>query len=211
MGQVTYDPSQERESITFEEQVRTMSDLIRKGKIRHWGLSNESSYGTVMTCVTADRLNCPRPIAIQNSFSLVNREFEGELVEVCCERHFHLPLVPWSAAAMGLLSGKYLNGQMPKGTRMDRWGYRYPRYHTQKVTRAIEAYAKIAEEFGWSPIQLAYLFCKSRFFIPSTLIGVSNVDQLDENLSCFGEELSKEALQAIDAVHAAHPNPQNTF
>lgn len=96
---------------------QAMGDLIKAGKIRCWGLSNESSYGTMMMCMAADRLNVPRPVSIQNSYNLIGRHFESDLVEVCSPNNLNLGLLPWSAAAGGALSGKYLNGQRPEGSR----------------------------------------------------------------------------------------------
>lgn len=188
-----------------------MGELIEEGKIRYWGLSNESSFGTTMICLTADRLNCPRPISIQNSFSLVDRRFESELAETCCERHLNLPLLPYSPAAGGVLSGKYLTGNFSENARMAMLGLRYHRFLTGRMEKATAAYAEVAKEFGFSPIQLAYLFCKSRFFVASTIIGATSLEQLEEDLVCFNQELPPEALQAIDAIHAMNPNPQNVY
>jgi len=210
-GGVNYDPKKERESISFEEQVTAMANMIDKGKIRHWGISNETSYGTTMICSTADRLNCPRPITIQNSFSLVDRRFESELAEVCSERHFNIPLLPWSPAAGGVLSGKYLDHRIPDNSRMDMFGERYHRFLTGRMEQATAAYAKLARKYGLSPIQLAYLFCKSQFYIGSTIIGATSLEQLEEDLDGFSQDLSEEALKEINEIHSQNPNPQNTY
>jgi len=208
---VNYEPTKERDAVSFEEQITTMADMIKKGEIRHWGLSNETSYGTTMICLTADRLNCPRPVSIQNSFSLVDRRFESELAEVCCERNFNIPLLPWSAAAGGVLSGKYLGGKLPEKSRMGRLGNRYSRFLTGRMEKATAEYAKLAKKLGVSPIQLAYMFCKSRFFIPSTIIGATTLDQLEEDLACFSQDLSEEAIKQIDEIHSENPNPQDRY
>ena len=208
-GQTIYLPEKERDSIPFEEQIGAMAKMIEKGKIRYWGLSNESTYGVTMICTIADQMNCPRPISIQNSFSLVDRRFEGELAEACCERHMNLPLLPWSPAAGGVLSGKYLNDQFPEGSRMEMYSNRYSRFLSGRVSEATASYARIAKDYGYSPIQLAYLFCKSRFFVASTIIGASNLEQVDEDLQCFNKDLPEEVLKAIDQVHVENPNPQN--
>lgn len=94
-----------------------MGDLIKAGKIRHWGLSNETPYGTIMMCNAADKLGVPRPMTIQNSYNLLGRQFDTDLAEVCSPRHYNIPLLPWSAGAGGALSGKYLNQQEPAGSR----------------------------------------------------------------------------------------------
>ena len=188
-----------------------MADMIRKGKIRHWGLSNETSYGTTMICMAADRLNCPRPISIQNSFSLVDRRFETELAEVCTERHLGIPLLPWSPGAGGILSGKYLNGNRPEKARMSRLGDRYSRFLSGRMEKAVEAYIKVAKDFGVTPMQLAYSFCKSRFFVTSTIIGATSLGQLNEDLEAFVDELPQEAQDAINKIHSENPNPQNIY
>lgn len=188
-----------------------MADLIEKGKIRHWGVSNETAFGTTMICLTADKLNCPRPVSIQNSFSLIDRRFEGDLAEVCSKRNFNISLLPWSAAAGGVLSGKYLDGKFPKGSRMEMLSNRYNRFLSGRMAKATAAYAKLAREVGVTPIQLAYMFCKSRFFIESTIIGATSVEQLEEDLVGFSQDLSEDTLKAINEIHSENPNPQSVY
>ncbi|GMH40027.1 hypothetical protein BSKO_07931 [Bryopsis sp. KO-2023] len=208
-GKVRYRPENEYESTPFDEQVQAMGDLIEAGKIRYWGLSNESAYGTIMMCLAADKLGVPRPISIQNSYSLLDRNFDSELAEVCSSKHFDMVLLPWSASGGGCLSGKYVGGVRPEGSRLSLLGDRYPRFFGDRVEAAISEYVKIAEEAGVTPTQLAYLFCKSRWHIPSTLIGATKMEQLKENISGFTTELSQETLDKIDEVHLKFTNPQN--
>lgn len=210
-GAVIYDPAKERDAVPFEEQIIAMDELIKEGKIRYWGLSNETSFGVMSICHMADKLGCARPISIQNSFSLIDRRFESELAEVCYKRNLDIPLLPWSALAGGVLSGKYLDGKNPEGARMSFLKSRYERFVTDKVAAAVAEYVKIAEQFDLTPVQLAYLFCKSRFYVGSTIIGATSVDQLEENLSCFDKDLPEEAIRLIDQVHQNNPNPQNRY
>lgn len=188
-----------------------MDDLIRKGKIRHWGVSNETTYGLTTICNIADKMNLPRPITIQNSYSLVDRKFESELAEASSDRHLGIPLLPWSPLAGGVLSGKYLKGSLPEGARMSRFVQRYKRFLKDRVLQATEEYVKLAKEFGLTPTQFAYLFCKSRFFVGSTIIGVSSLEQFEEDVSCFDKDLPQEALDAIDEIHSQNPNPQDEY
>eukprot|EP00210_Caulerpa_lentillifera_P007203 g6893.t1 len=203
--------NEREESVPFEEQVSGMAAMIKKGKIRHWGLSNETAYGTMMMCFAADKFNVPRPISIQNSFSLIDRRFSTDLAEVCGKNQMNIPLIPWSPAAGGVLSGKYLNGQLPEGSRMALLGLRYSRFISGRVEEAVKEYVRIAKEYEVTPIQLAYLFCKAQPYVGSTLIGAASVDQLKEDIDGFSKDLPQEALLAINAVHQNNPNPQNTY
>ena len=184
-----------------------MADLIKQGKVRYWGVSNETSYGVTMICMTAEKLNCPKPITIQNCFSLLHRRFEGELAEVCTKRHFNIPLLPWSPLAGGLLTGKYVGGERPEGARITVMGSAFDKYLTDRLLSAVDGYVKIAKEHNLTPVELALLFCKSRFFVGSTIIGATSVKQLEANIAAFEKEIPEEALKAIDEVHAGNPNP----
>lgn len=186
-----------------------MSSLIDEGKIRHWGLSNESTYGVTMMCCTADDMGVPRPISIQNSFSLIDRTFETSLAEACSPQNLDLPLLPWSAGGGGCLSGKYLDGKRPEGCRLSMFPERYFRFLTGRCEAAVRRYSEIAGEYGLTPMQLAYMFCKSRWFVGSTIIGATSIEQLDENTTGFALDLPPEALDAIDDVHLQYTNPQN--
>ncbi|GMH45213.1 hypothetical protein BSKO_13170 [Bryopsis sp. KO-2023] len=208
-GKVRYRPENEWSPVPFEEQVQAMGNLIAEGKVRHWGLSNESTYGVTMMCITADKLNLPRPISVQNGYSLMDRNLENDLAETIAPSNFNLSLLPYSAAGGGALSGKYLNGARPKGARMSLFPDRYFRFLSDRSARATVEYGKIAREFGLTPVQLSYLFCKSRWFVESVIIGATTVEQLEENVNGFSLELPQEALDAIDGVHLKYSNPQN--
>ncbi|KAI8476265.1 MAG: NADP-dependent oxidoreductase domain-containing protein [Monoraphidium minutum] len=155
--------------------------------IRYWALSNETSFGVCMYCMVADAMGVDRPIAIQNSFSLVHRTFEGELAETCSPRHFNLPLLPWSALAGGAL--------------------RYARFTAPRVRKAAARYAEIAADCGLAPAQLAYAWAASRPFVGSTLVGASCLEQLAGNLRFTGVELGPDVLAAVDEVHLRRRNP----
>jgi len=205
-GESQYNVEKERECVPFEEQVEAMGQLIRDGKIRYYGLSNESTHGVAMHCITCDALGVPRPVSIQNQFNLLYRLFETELAEACSPSNFDLGLLPWSAMAGGALSGKYLDGAKDDKWRMNIWPWRYERFMTGGSKAAIAEYAKVAAQFNVTPAQLAYAFCKSRWFIPSTIIGATTMDQLKENMGSFNVELSPEAIAAIDDVHLRYRN-----
>lgn len=109
--------------------------------------------------------------------------------------------------AGGALSGKYLNGALPEQARLTLFPARYKRFNTAAVQPAVARYAAIADDMGCTPAQLAYAFCKSRWYIPSTIIGATSMGQLEENLDAFGLELPDAVLTAIDDVHRLYRNP----
>lgn len=209
-GETRYDVEREYDAVDFEEQAAGMGELIKEGKIRHWGLSNETTFGTMAHCMAADKVGAPRPISIQNSYSLTHRTFDSELAEACSPKNLNIGLLPYFAAAAGALSGKYLDNQKPKGTRFELWGSYLPRFFSDKMQSATREYVRVAEAAGMTGMQLSYLFCKSRWFIPSTIIGATSLKQMEENIAAFGMELDDDVLAAVNEVHMRYPNPQNT-
>lgn len=194
--------------VGFGEQVEAVGRLMREGKIRAWGLSNESSWGVMQHCLAADSQGVARPATIQNCYSLLHRTFEGDLAEVCAPHHLNLGLLPWSALAGGALSGKYLPyGTQPAGARLTLFPERYARFTTQRVAAAVAEYVRIAREAGLTPAQLGYAWCRSRPFIPSVIVGATSAAQLRENLGAFANDLSDHTVAAIEEVHNQHRNP----
>jgi len=198
------------EAQPFYLQVEAMGQLVKEGKIRYWGLSNETSFGVMSHCQEAAQQGVPRPITIQNNFSLLNRSFESELAETCAPSNNNLGLLPWSAMAGGALSGKYLRGEKDPAFQRYRFNLfpgRYDRFNTERAQKAAAEYVAIAKECSLTPAQLAYAFCRSREFVPTTIIGATSMEQLEENLGGFGEPLAPEVLEAIDEVHVKMRNP----
>ncbi|GFR50645.1 hypothetical protein Agub_g12894 [Astrephomene gubernaculifera] len=195
---------------SFEEQVEAIGKLLQQGKIRAWGLSNETSWGVMRQCAAADAAGLPRPATLQNSYSLLHRQFEGDLAEVCAPHHLNLGLLPWSALAGGALSGKYLPyGTLPPGCRLTLFPERYARFNTPRVAAAVAEYVRVAAEAGLTPAQLGYAWCRSRWFIPSVIIGATSAQQLLENLGAFQSQpaLQPETIAAIEQIHLRHRNP----
>eukprot|EP00899_Mesostigma_viride_P029527 jgi/Mesvir1/975/Mv17523-RA.1 len=206
-GSTVYNPSQERESVPFRDQVECIGRLIREGKIRHWGLSNETTFGVCEMVKACDALGVPRPISIQNSFSLLHRGFETELAEACAPSNYNIPLLAWSPLAGGVLSGKYCDGVMPAGARFTEFPEFQVRFRTPFVLGVAAKYRALAEATGVTPAQLALSWCKSRWFVGSTIIGATTMEQLKENLDAFGIELSADTLKAIDTIHLEAKDP----
>lgn len=212
-GPRVYDVKQERpDSVSFEEQLGAIKELLDAGKIRSWGLSNETPYGIAEFVHTADRMGLPRPASIQNEFNLFDRSFECYLAESCSPGNYNLGLLPWSILAGGALTGKYQGKLDKEGNPLDEsvkesrlvlFNFFQGRFRDPKVWDTISAYEAIAKEAGMSVATMAQAFCKSRWFIPSSIIGATRMTQLEENIDAFGVELSDDILRKIDEVHAA--------
>lgn len=209
-NQRTYDPSQEHESVPIRDTLLALKELLDSGKIRAYGLSNESTFGLCEFVRLADEIGMPRPATIQNPFCLFNREFESDLAEACAPRNYNVGLLPWSILAGGALSGKYLgkvdeNGKITDPSLKDSRHYRFPqfqgRFLTKETIKMTEKYNEIAKEGGMSLTTLAHAFCKSRWYIPSTIIGATKMEQLKENIAAFDVDLDEKILKKIDAVH----------
>lgn len=209
-GQSVYDPSKERETVPIKETVVALGELIAAGKIKHYGLSNETTYGVCEFVRAADELGVPRPVSIQNSFCLLHRTFETELAEACAPSHYNIGLLPWTPLAGGALSGKYLRGNRPSEGRLVKYPNFMQRYLNAPSMEATEAYEKIAKEAGVSLATLSLAWCRTRWYCASTIIGATTMEQLKENIDAFDTRLvtlSKETLKAIDDVHFARRDP----
>jgi len=203
-GQTVYDPQQERDTVPIAEQLSVFADLIQAGKIRYLGLSNETPWGVSEFSHVAKQLGLPKVVSIQNAYSLINRIFDSALAEATYREN--IGLLAYSALGFGFLSGKYLNGK-PENTRISLFPGFGQRYHKPNVNEAVAAYVEIAHRYNLSPVQLALAFVKSRWFVTSTIIGATTIEQLHENLSSFDVVLDKDILAEIDAVNVRYPSP----
>ncbi|MCF8479764.1 MAG: aldo/keto reductase [Rhodospirillum sp.] len=201
----THRPEEEAEGTPLEESIKALGALIKAGKIRAWGLSNETPWGVMRAIVLCDAMGVPRPAAIQNPYNLLNRTFEVGLAEVAHRED--VPLVAYSPLAGGVLSGKYANGAKPEGARLTLYPQRYTRYTKPRVVPAAESYVALARELSVAPTALALAYALSRPFVASALVGATSVDQLTESLGGLTLTLSEETLAAIDGLHADNPNP----
>ena len=188
----------------FEEAIDTLNELIQLGKIRHWGLSNESPWGVMRSFECSQKLLAPLPISIQNPYNLLNRTFEIGLSEIAYREN--LSMLAYSPLAFGLLSGKYHKGLDSPNDRINKFK-RLSRYNGQKSFTATEKYLELADAHGLSFSQMALAFVNSRFFVTSTIIGATTMDQLKENIQSIELQLSDEILKAIEEIHIDIPNP----
>jgi aryl-alcohol dehydrogenase-like predicted oxidoreductase len=189
----------------YEEALGALDDLVRAGKVRTIGCSNETSWGLMNSLAVSDREGFARYDTIQNNFSLNNRRFEDELAQVC--RQEGVSLIPYSPLAGGVLSGKYLNGQRPEGARFSaymalggRQAVMAQRFVNEKSLASTERFAAIGAEIGVSPVTLATAWSKQHDFVASTIVGATHADQLADIFAAAELELSAETMAKINAV-----------
>jgi aryl-alcohol dehydrogenase-like predicted oxidoreductase len=204
-GTARFDASKEKQATPILEQIDALDELVRDGKIRHYGLSNETAWGVCEFSRLAKLHGYARPATIQNAYSLVNRTFEGDLSEACFREE--VALLAYSPLAMGVLAGKYLGGAKPAGARFAKFPDFGERYQREYVAAATEGYVRVAREAGLDPIGMALAFVRSRPFVAATILGATSVAQLEQNIAGASLVLSDGVLRAIDAVHVRYPSP----
>jgi aryl-alcohol dehydrogenase-like predicted oxidoreductase len=204
-GKIHYDPSAERPTVPIEAQLEYLGELVKSGKVRAIGLSNETPWGVMQFLRAAERTGLPRVVSIQNAYSLINRTFEAGLSEVT--RQDRVPLLAYSALAFGHLTGKYLSGAQPAGARLTLFPPFGQRYQKPCVQPAVAAYAELAASLGMSLAAMALAFVRSRWFCASTIVGATSLAQLEANIDGAAMRLDESTLAAIDAIHLMHPNP----
>ncbi len=204
-GKNHYDPTGERPTVPIDQQLECLGELVRSGKVRYVGLSNETPWGVMQFLRAAERTGLPRVVSIQNAYNLLNRTFEAGLSEVT--RHEAVPLLAYSALAFGHLTGKYLAGAQPPGARLTLFPPFGQRYQKPCVEPAVAAYAELADRLGMTLAAMALAFVRSRWFCASTIVGATTVDQLKANIDGAATALDDAALAAIDAIHLKFPNP----
>jgi len=199
-----YDPNDNKWT-TIEEVLFNLNELVKSGKIRNVGLSNETPWGMMKFLEVAKEKNFPRMMSIQNVYSLVNRVFDIGHSEV--SKAENLGLLAYSPLAGGRLSGKYIGGINPKNARYTLWPRRFSRHHTERGEIAIEKYVGIANKYGIAPSTFANAFVNDRPFVTSNIIGATTMEQLKENIDSIDIILSEETLKEIENIHLYDPNP----
>lgn len=192
------------EQDNFLETLETLAGLIKDGKIRHAGLSNETAWGTMKWLGLAADKNLPRMVSIQNEYSLLCRLYEPDLAEITAAEN--IGLLAWSPLAAGMISGKYLDGARPKGTRWTLLASP-PARDTAQAQSAVQAYKDLAEQHGLDVCQMALSFVNSRPFVTSTIIGATSMAQLKSNIDSAELHLSDEVLTGIDKIYRRYPRP----
>ncbi len=204
LGYGNTEANSDREVTDLEETLVALTNEVKKGRIRHIGLSNETPWGTLKFLQLAEKHGLEKVVSVQNPYSLLNRTYEIGMSEIA--KYEGVGLLAYSPLAFGYLTGKFRNGARPANARVTLYS-RFSRYSNPESEWATEAYAQLAEKHGLSLTQLALAFIKQQFFVTSTIIGATNLDQLKENIQAFEINLSEEILQDIDAIHRQQPNP----
>ena len=188
----------------FLETIQALNDEIKKGRIRAYGLSNDTAWGLMRYLWEADKNGLIAPITVQNPYSLLNRLYEVGMAEIAHREQ--VGLLAYSPLGFGVLSGKYLDGKRPIGARLTQFDH-YSRYINEQAQIATAEYAKIAADAGLDMAQMALAFVNSRSFVTSNIIGATNTEQLQANIDSVNLTLSADVLAAIEAVHTRQPNP----
>ena len=196
--------SDEGEWNSFESVLEALEKFIKIGKIRYIGMSNETPYGLSKYIELSKSKKLPRMMSVQNPYNLVNRTYEIGMSEISIREK--CGLLVYYPLATGALSGKYRNGQMPKGSRQALFKG-WERHLNPLAMRAYEEYYKLANEYGMTMAQLAQAFVNSRPFVTSNIIGATTMDQLKENIDSVNIELSDEIMEKINMIHNNNPNP----
>ncbi len=199
--------------VPMEESMEALDRLVRSGKVRYIGTSNETAYGLTKSNTIADYQGFARFHSIQNNFSLLNRRFMDELANVC--RREKVSLLPYSPIGGGVLSGKYNGGKFPEKARFSdyfrqenaRQRAMGERFVNEGTLASTERYREIARAAGMSPVTLATAWSMNFDFVASTIIGARTADQLDESLAALEVTLSDEILRSCDEVHQQYPYP----
>ncbi|NNN45952.1 MULTISPECIES: NADP(H)-dependent aldo-keto reductase [Vibrio] len=203
-GQLNYSYPDTQEEVTLLETLEALNHLIRLGKVRYIGVSNETPWGLMTYLRLAEKHELPRMVSIQNPYNLLNRSFEIGLSEIS---HFEgVKLLAYSPMAFGVLSGKYLHNARPRGARCTLFE-RFQRYFTPQGIEATQAYVNLAQEFGLNPAQMALAFVNQQPFVASNIIGATQLSQLESNIDSVEITLGDELLSEITKIATRYSNP----
>ena len=204
LGYGNAEAAEDRAVTDLEETLTALQYEIKNGRIRYIGLSNETPWGTMKFLHLAEKLGLSKFVSVQNPYNLLNRTYEIGMSEIA--KYEGVGLLAYSPLAFGYLTGKFRNGARPADARVTLFS-RFSRYSNPESEWAVEQYAQLAEQHGLTLTQLALAFIKQQFFVTSTIIGATNLDQLKENIQDFEVDLSEEVLKGIEAIHRQQPNP----
>lgn len=203
-GQLGYQHFEKETATPILETLEVLSEIQQSGKVRYFGLSNETPWGVMQFLQLAKEHNHPMMVSVQNPYNLLNRTFEIGLAEIAHREQ--QGLLAYSPLAFGTLTGKYLNQQKPANARLTLFD-RFSRYNNKEAVSATERYVTLAKLHGISPTQMALAFVTSRSFTTSNIIGATTLEQLKENIESIHLTLNKEVLKGIETIHQQQPNP----
>lgn len=202
-----FDPTSQNKAETLahmQEVLETLQQLVTAGKIRHFGLSNESAWGTAQWLRLSEEQNLPRVVSMQNEYSLMCRLFDTDMAELC--HNEDVGLLAFSPLAAGLLSGKYQGDVTPEGSRrshVENLGGRL----TERALLAVDAYLAVAQKHGLNPCHMALVWCRTRPVMASAIFGATTQDQLKIALGSVDVVLNDEVLTDLQVIHKQHPMP----
>jgi aryl-alcohol dehydrogenase-like predicted oxidoreductase len=202
-GRLGYEYSDEM-GVPIEETLEAMTDLVKSGRVRYIGVSNETPWGTSRYLNIAKEKSMQRIVTIQNPYSLLNRIYEVGLAEI--SQHENVGLLAYSPLGFGQLTGKYIN-KTEKNSRLGLFGDWFTRYSNEECLRAVEKYLNIADKYNLSLTHLALAFVNTRPFVTSNIIGATTMEQLKENIDSVNIEITENMLEDINQVHSSQPNP----
>jgi len=205
-GQKEFKPPEndETENAKIPETLEALENLKKAGKIRAYGVSNETPWGVMRYLSIAEKNGWEKITSIQNPYNLLNRTFESGLAEISYRES--VGLLAYSPLAFGILTGKYIEGKKPALARLTLYS-RFQRYQTKNAIKATKEYIRLALEHALEPSQMALAFARTRPFMTSVLLGATSVNQLETNLASVEIKLSEEVLQGIEDIHDRIPNP----
>ena len=197
------DPAQQ--SQMMRGLLEGLDHCVRAGMIRYCGLSNETPWGVAEYLRLAAEYQLPRVVSVQNEFNLLHTKDWAYMIESCAMNN--VAYLPWSPLAGGALSGKYLGGVRPPGSR---WTFAQRQVlfrDTAGTEQAVSAYANIAADHGITTAQLALAWVNQVSGVCSSIIGATSVAQLMENLEAFEIKLSDDCLDQLKGAMQSHPVP----
>ena len=204
-GRLGYEHKDDEDWNKFEDILSSLDQLIKNGKVRYVGLSNETAWGLSKFLEISKIKKLPKMMSVQNPYSLLNRTYEVGLAEISLREKSGL--LAYSPLAFGFLSGKYLDGKLPEKSRMKLFGDQFQRYKTKNGQLAIEKYNKIANKHGLDFAQMSLKFCEVQPFVTSVIIGATTMDQLKTDIESVNINLSNEIIDEINEVQKIYPNP----
>ena len=194
------------DDVPIEETLDALSEeVIKPGKARYIGVSNETPWGLHEYLRLASEKKLPHIVSTQNQYSLINRTFEIGLSEMVMREE--IAMLSYSPLSFGVLSGKYLDGARPAGARFTLWDRSSSRYNPPEVQETIGLYADLAKSSGLTPAQMAIAFVKSRPFVTATIVGATSMEQLKADIATADIKLSQEILDGIAKIYKDHPDP----
>lgn len=192
------------ETTPIADTLEVLNDLVKSGKVRAIGISNETPWGAMQYLHLSEQNDWPKIVSVQNPYSLLNRTYEIGLAEI--SHRESIGLLAYSPLGFGVLTGKYLGDIKPAKGRLTLYE-RFTRYNNQEATQATKQYVALAQTHGMSPTQMALAYVNSRPFLDANIIGATTLEQLEENISSIDIKLNDAVIEGIEAIHKQLPNP----